>query len=99
MFFYPLKDDLTVDIRILTKIIEEKCPSVILVMNYFGLSPTQESINYIKSQHKDILIIEDCTHILWDLELYHNPNVDYYVASIKKWIEINNGAKLNSIYK
>jgi hypothetical protein len=92
IYFYRLNNDLTVDIENMIELIRDLSPRAVLLMNFFGLSQTQMAVNLIKNTFDGIFIIEDFTHCLFSFDNIYNSNVDYYVASIRKWIGINDGA-------
>jgi len=96
IFYYPLNPDLTVNEAELISLCEKKLPKVVLLMNYFGLSETNRIASLIKLNYKNILTIEDFTHVLFTPNILHNTNVDYFIASIRKWLGINDGAVLLS---
>lgn len=92
VYFYALKNNLSIDISSLSQMIREFCPSTVLTMNYFGISPTDEAIHFIKKSWQDIIVIEDFTHCAFSLNRIYNRSVDYYIASIRKWLGIFDGA-------
>lgn len=92
VYYYSLKDDLTVDLKMLAALIVHYSPAAVLLMNYFGIAPTSEAIKEINNIAPEITVIEDFTHCLFDVKDCYHPEVDYYVASIRKWLGINDGA-------
>lgn len=92
VYYYCLNADLTADLDALEKCVTCYSPDAILVMNYFGIAPTDRTIQKIRSFSPEVIIIEDFTHCLFDRENIHNCQVDYYVASIRKWMGVNDGA-------
>jgi hypothetical protein len=90
--FYKLNADLTINNENMISLIRDLLPKAVLVMNFFGLSHTRESVDLIKREFETIVVIEDFTHCLFDFNCIYNSNVDYYIASIRKWIGITDGA-------
>lgn len=90
--YYPIKSDFSVDLNYLQSLIFNLRPDVILVMNYFGLSNTTSVVSTIRNCQPLIRIIEDITHVLFDIEKLHSQKVDYYIGSIRKWLGILDGA-------
>ena len=89
--YYPLKKDLSVDCGKLEVLVKNENPSIVLVMDYYGYTPTGDAINTIKAIDSSILIIEDFTQCLFSLEKKFNSDVDCYVASIRKSIGVPDG--------
>lgn len=89
--YYQLNDDLTINIEYLISITRKNNPSLILVMNYFGFTPTNTAVDAIKTESSSIRIVEDFSHCLFSLMDIYNPKVDYYVASIRKSIGLPDG--------
>jgi len=94
IIFYPLNADLSVNESEIYSLCKKFTPKVILIMNFFGLVSTCNLASYIKSISENILIIEDFTHMLFDSKILDNKHVDFFVASIRKWFGINDGAIL-----
>ncbi len=92
VYFYPLNNDLTADKDEVLRLVAERKPLAVLLMNYFGIAATNDIADIIKEIDKNIFIIEDCTHSLFGIHDNYNPEVDYYVASIRKWMGVNDGA-------
>lgn len=92
LVYYRLNYDLSVDMDYLMAAIKKHAPSAILVMNYFGFTPTKEAVKFVKQIDNQIRVIEDFSHCLFSLSEIFNPEVDYYVASIRKSIGLPDGA-------
>jgi dTDP-4-amino-4,6-dideoxygalactose transaminase len=90
--YYPINEDLSIDIDSLTELCIKLNPDIVLVINYFGLVDTNSSINLIKSLFIDINVIEDITHVVFDIQSVYNKKVDYYVGSLRKWLGIPDGS-------
>jgi len=89
--FYRLNEDLTIDINFLLSIISKyKGNCVVVVMNFFGASPVNKVVCLIKKQYPDTVIIEDFTHLLFNVN--DLSCADIHIASIRKWIGIPDGA-------
>lgn len=97
VYFYSLNKDLVIDIHSLSQMIKKFRPSAVLTMNFFGIAPTDEAVYFIKKQWHSIVIIEDFTHCLFSFNRIYNHSVDYYVASIRKWLGVFDGALVLSV--
>ena len=89
--YYPVKHNLTADILQIESLMRELKPQVVLVMDYFGFAPTQKSVEAIKRINQDVFVIEDFTQCLFCLPEKWNPQIDCYVASIRKSIGVPDG--------
>lgn len=89
--YYRLNNDLSINIDYLLSLISQEHPNMVMVVNYFGFTTTTNIVNTIKIEYPSIDIIEDFSHCLFSLNDIFNPNVDYYVASIRKSIGIPDG--------
>lgn len=92
VFFYSLNDDLSVNESVILSLCKKHNPKAVLLMNYFGVVPTDSIASSLKAFYEDIVIIEDFTHALFSKNVLLNKYVDYFVASIRKWIGIFDGA-------
>lgn len=92
IIYYRLNTDLSVDTDYMLDSIEKHNPSAVLVVNYYGFTPTNNIVNRIKQINHNILVIEDFSHCLFSLNELFNPAVDCYVASIRKSIGLPDGA-------
>ena len=90
--YYALNEDLTVNIQYLDTMLLSVYPSAILTMNYFGCSSTKSVIDYIKLNCPECVIVEDFSHCTFSFDIIYNPNVDYYVSSIRKSIGVCDGS-------
>lgn len=61
--FYRIKDDMTVDLRILEEKIKAGCTAV-LVIHYYGFPQPIEAIRQLCRRH-NVFLIEDCAHALF----------------------------------
>lgn len=97
VIFFRVNEDLTIDTDYLLKLLEEyrseKAP-VVLVMDYYGLTPVDEAKKRIRDTFPDALIIEDVTHRVPDAKefLKSETKADYYIGSIRKWMGVPDGA-------
>lgn len=88
---YPINRDMTINTSGLLNYVSKYNPSVILVHSYFGfntLSAATECLEELKN--KGVLLIEDLTHGMWGE--FEHLNVPYHIGSIRKWLEIPDGA-------
>jgi len=97
--FYSISNDFMANDESLKLIIKNFRPDAILVMNYYGISNSGKTIDTVKNYSKDIQIIEDVTHVLFEIDKIYTNNVDYYVGSIRKWFGIVDGALFISTRK
>jgi dTDP-4-amino-4,6-dideoxygalactose transaminase len=95
-YFYEIEKDLTLSYEKLNKMIKTIHPSVLFLQSYFGFNTLLEIRNFLpqlKEEH-DLVIIEDITHS-W-LSCYKKSGADYYVVSLRKWLELPDGGLLIS---
>ena len=89
--YYPLNDNLTVNVPQLVAAIKELNPQTVLVMNYYGFSSTDAAVKAIKDTDESIMVIEDFTQCLFSVLEIINPSVDCYVASVRKSLGVPDG--------
>ena len=94
--YYRLNDNLSVDLDFLGKQIVKYAPVAVLVMNYFGFASTTDVVEYIKKIDNEIVVVEDFTQSLFCLKENFNPQVDVYVASIRKSVGVPDGGVIIS---
>ena len=92
--FYPLNEDLTPNYEFIKECINSNDITAILFMDFFGFTAVKSSIDKVKKIKKNVLIIEDVTHRIFNID--NNSNVDFYFGSIRKWFGISDGALLYS---
>ena len=90
IIFYKLYKNLEPDLEDLTLKLKEYTPHAVLVMDYFGVTNIDDAIDLINAFSREILIIEDVTHKIFDIKI--NEKVHFYVGSIRKWLGIVDGA-------
>jgi hypothetical protein len=94
--YYPIKNDFSADDEYIVSFYKKNLPDAILLMNFYGISKTNKTIDKIRNECIDIQIIEDITHVLFDIEKIYSDQVDYYIGSIRKWVGIVDGALMIS---
>ena len=95
---YPVNRNLTINASGLLDYVSKYNPSVILVHSYFGLNTLSAATECLEeSKNKGILIIEDLTHGMWGK--FEHLNVSYHIGSIRKWLEIPDGAFVKGLKK
>lgn len=94
--YYPLNQDLTVDIECLRKLLIGLTPRAVLTMNFFGSSPTKEVVSCIRENTNRCIVIEDFSHCTFSLDVIYDGRVDYYVSSIRKSVGVCDGAVIVS---
>lgn len=92
--YYSLNSDLTPVIEHMSDLILTTGADVVLTMNYFGIADTRSAVGVIKKCSNRTKVIEDFSHCLFSLEYIYNNDVDYYAASIRKSIGIDDGGIL-----
>lgn len=95
---YPINSDLTINTSGLLDYVSKYNPSVILVHSYFGLNTLETTSEFFDEiQNKGVLVIEDLTHGMWGD--YEHLNTPYHIGSIRKWLEIPDGAFICGLKK
>lgn len=94
--YYRLNPDLTADIEYLERIIPVIKPEAALIMNFLGSAPTAEAVSCIKKVAPECICIEDFSQCTFALQAIWNPQVDYYMSSIRKSIGICDGSVIIS---
>lgn len=92
IIFYSLNDNLSVNESEVLYLCEKHAPKAVLLMNFFGIAPTDLIASKIKTFSEEVFIIEDFTHVLFSKNVLSNKYVDFFVASIRKWMGIFDGA-------
>lgn len=87
--YYKLNADLTIDKEFLDYQISAHHPSCILLVNYYGFTPTKNIASHIKNNYPTVYTIEDFSQNLFALEI--DNNIDIYVASIRKSVGVPDG--------
>lgn len=94
--YYHLNDDLTADIEHLSHLLVTIRPKAALTMNFYGSASTTDAVSYIKCGYPECICIEDFSHCTFSLQSIFNPQVDYYVTSIRKSVGVCDGAVIIS---
>lgn len=97
--YYPINTDFSVDIEFIISAFSKNSHDALLLMNFYGISDTNKSINLIRTRCRNLQIIEDITHVIFDVENIYSEQVDYYIGSIRKWMGITDGAIVISTKK
>ena len=93
--FYPVCNDLTIDIPKAKEIFSTHHPNLIVVHPYFGMDLTKQEQDMLEEMHKSgCEIILDLTQCLFST--MRLPFIKYYVGSIRKWFAIPDGAFLET---
>ena len=101
VIFFRVKEDLTIDTDHLLELIGRAAKDadgndspVVLVMDYYGLTPVENAKKCIREACPDAVIIEDVTHRVPDVKSFLKSEVpaDYYIGSIRKWMGVPDGA-------
>lgn len=94
--YYRLNEDLTADAGYLVQVLATANPKAVLTMNYYGAASTKETIACVKSKMPTCKVIEDFSHCTFSLIDIINPQVDYYVSSIRKSVGVCDGSVIIS---
>lgn len=92
--YYRLNKDLTIDCGHLENMLNVVNPDIVLTMNFFGLTDTARAIYVIKNHSESCIVVEDFSHCLFSLSEIFNNRIDYYAASLRKSLGINDGGVL-----
>lgn len=90
--YYRLNEDLTVDIDFLSYQLNIVRPTAVLTMNFYGSASTRSAVSCIKSSLPECICIEDFSHCTFSFADIYNPQVDYYITSIRKSVGVCDGA-------
>lgn len=92
IYFYPINLELYADIEMLLKIIGEYRPSVLLMHPYYGMGISEEvkDLVYGYMKEKCLIFIADMTQSI--ALLNKSLWADYCIASLRKWLDIPDGA-------
>lgn len=95
LVFYNFHKDLTINLDDLEFKLAENNPSVILVHGFYGQNTFLSAKSLIQSARKNgCIVIEDDTQTVFsEIEIL---SADYYLGSIRKWMEIPDGAYICS---
>lgn len=91
VYFYKVNSDFGIDINELYGLIARYKPCCVLFQSYFGfdtLNNTRKHYESIKA--KGCVVVEDITHSVFST--FPKSNADFYVCSLRKWLEIPDGA-------
>ncbi len=96
IIYYRLEESLCVNIADLRELLNAHHPDAVLVMNFYGIAPTDKAVSAIKLFNRDCLVIEDFSHCTFALSTIFNKEVDIYVSSIRKSVGVCDGAVILS---
>lgn len=94
--YYNLNLDFSVNQNDLMDKFKTYNPNCILIVNYFGVTFENTILDPIKTADSNVQIIYDVTHSVLSISKILLGNVDYYVASLRKWFGIADGGILFS---
>lgn len=89
--FYPVETNFEINLEVLSKIVENEKPTVLLVQALYGTEISLETKKNLKNYRleKGIIIIEDLTQTLTSVR--QTLWCDYRIASLRKWFAIPDG--------
>lgn len=92
--FYPVKNNLNINISHLNKLISSFKPDGILFVNYFGFPPNKNEKEFLLKIKEKLTVIEDCTHgSLLETKTPLVGDVGHYVVtSFRKYLPVPDGA-------
>lgn len=95
LVFYNFRKDLTIDIADLDYKIKEYKPNILHIHGFYGYNTFLNAKQIILSaKEKGCVVIQDDTQTVFsDTEIM---NADYYIGSLRKWMEIPDGAYIFS---
>lgn len=96
LFFYDINHDLTVNVSDFERKLNIHKPSFIFLQSYFGFN-TNSNVEFAISNYRfnnECLIANDLTHS-W-LSDHKEIEADYYIVSLRKWLEIADGGMVLS---
>lgn len=96
VIYYPLNEDLSVNRTEILDLCGRFNPKAVLLMNFFGVAPIDDVSYNVKKKFENVRIIEDFTHVLFSKMVLSNKYVDFFVASIRKWVGVADGAVILS---
>lgn len=98
IFYYGVNRRLSINESEIERIVDEKNIRVLMIINYFGVNTFSDLfIKKLKESFPKLLVIEDKTQNIYDYPLLRE-NVDFTVASYRKWFNIPDGGILVSRY-
>ncbi len=92
--YYNIKKDLFIDQDSLLSNIKIYRPSLVLIMSYFCSIDYSNIALSIKQIDSKIKIIYDFTQCVFSISSIMSNQIDYYVASLRKWFGVASGAWL-----
>lgn len=95
LVFYSFHDDLTINLDDLESKISDYNPNVILIHGFYGQNTFLSANPLIQlARKKGSIVIQDDTQTVFsEIDML---SVDYYIGSIRKWMEIPDGAYICS---
>lgn len=95
--FYKLNQNLEIEKDSFYALLKENSKKTVLFlyMDYFGIKSIQDSeLKNVKESFKNIVFINDITHVFLTFNQSSCFKADYVVASIRKWANIPDGGLL-----
>ena len=92
--YYRVHKDLSIDISFLKNLLERNEYSALLFINFFGFLNNHSQVKEIKSQYKDLVLLEDCTHSTFIPNLVAKTESigDIVFGSLRKTLPLSDGA-------
>ena len=95
--YYKLNKDLKIELDSFYSLLKENSTKTILFlyMDYFGIKSIQDNqLTDINNNFKNVVFINDITHVFLTFNQEKNFEADYTIASLRKWINIPDGGLL-----
>ena len=91
--YTPINKDLILDPNLLESALEDNELKGVLLIDYFGLTNIEKSIDLIKSRRPDIIVIIDAAMSFFSLLRYKEkyPKADAIIASPRKFLPVPDG--------
>ena len=98
ILYYPVHRNLFTNVSAFEEILEQHKPSVIFIHNYYGVDTNTEIRTLLEDQQRQgVIVIEDTTQDF--AKSAFDFCADYYIASLRKWFHITDGAFIASKYQ
>lgn len=94
---YRINKDLSIDVEAFSQLLDQYNPQYVLVHSYFGMNTIEGLNKYLEGDKVSSVVIEDRTHSMFSS--FQLEKADFHIGSIRKWLEIPEGAFIYPIPK
>lgn len=92
-FFYKINVDLRINLESFLNQLDSCSPSIVVVHPYCGADLNESELDLLRMAKKHgCAVIEDLTQCILSTQI--SPFIDYYVGSLRKWLDVPDGAFL-----